>query len=420
MGVPFHYGEEYFIDWLAPRERFGLKDHFALGLMPRIDGLYSEDALAFTDVKHQAAAFSGILISHIHWDHTNHLRFVDADVPVHMGEGTKHILNSWETTSSRANLGKHNYQLFRTGRTVKLDGIEDEPIHVDHSAPAAYGHILHTSAGTVVYTGDLRRHGPRGDMTDEFLERAAKEKVLALIIEGTKVTPEDVEERGSEQEVLAGAKQVAGDAKGHLVVATFYPRDVDRMRTFFRTAKATGRQFVISAKAAHLLGTMAADKRIDTDAIISDDDIRVYFREMKSPGRWETELRDIFGDRAVDCTWVRENQDDLILQLDFEHFAELVDIQPKPGAQFIHSKSEPFEEDEMEEEVMNNWLQKFDLTHHQLHASGHLTKAEVRAAIEQIAPEIVVPVHTEHPEVFQEFHDHVRLPKNRTTLSLGR
>lgn len=418
MGVPFDFGERYFVEYLNYRDRFRLRDYFALNLLPRIPGLYSADWLAGTDLRHRRSEFSGVLISHIHWDHTNHLKYIDPEIPVYLGEGTRHILNSWQETSTSMDLGEHDYRTFRTGKTLALDGVDDEPIHVDHSAPAAYGHLLHTSEGAVAYTGDLRRHGPRGEFTDEFLERAAKEKPKVLLIEGTKVSPNATAERSSEADVLQGATEVVRKAKKHLVVATFYPRDVDRMRTFYQTAKKTGRIFVMSSKAAHLLGTLAADPRIDAKRIITDDAIRVYFREMKQPKPWEAELHRIFKDRAVGSDWVKKHQGEVILQLDFEQLTELIDIAPERGAQFIHSKSEPFEEKEMSDIVLHNWLDTFGLTYHQLHASGHLSMQEVKEAIEAVNPKYVVPVHTEHPELFTAFHPRVKLPKNLSSLEL--
>ena len=75
-------------------------------------------------------------------------------------------------TSSFAYFGEHPYETFRTGDNVRIEDLVVEPIHVDHSIPAAYGFLIHTSEGAIVYTGDLRAHGPRKDMTEEFAERA--------------------------------------------------------------------------------------------------------------------------------------------------------------------------------------------------------------------------------------------------------
>jgi len=59
--------------------------------------------------------------------------------------------------------------------------------------------------------------------------------------------------------------------------------------------------------------------------------------------------------------FVRKNQSKLVMDLDFYQFAELIDIKPSPGSQFIHSMSEPFSEEDIEDQVMHNWLDHFKM-----------------------------------------------------------
>src|SRR5438132_602898 len=99
MGAPFDLGDEYFVEFLQARDRFGLRDYFSLDLLARIPGLYSADALDPTDMPWEPPAFSAIFITHVHYDHTQHLRFVDPNIPVHMGEGARTILESLDTTA---------------------------------------------------------------------------------------------------------------------------------------------------------------------------------------------------------------------------------------------------------------------------------------------------------------------------------
>src|SRR5213594_304365 len=207
MGSTFDFGSEYFVEYLTPRERFGLRDYFALGLLPKLPGLYGADWLDRAGLPHEAPRFSAAFISHIHFDHTNHLRFLDAAIPVHLGVGTKIILDSWEITTRGMDLLAHDYRTFRTGASVDADGVDVEPIHVDHSAPAAYGFLLHTSAGTIAYTGDLRQHGPHSEMTDDFEAAAKKAKPIAMITEGTRVAPTEHRQNFSEKEVRERAPE---------------------------------------------------------------------------------------------------------------------------------------------------------------------------------------------------------------------
>ncbi len=99
------------------------------------------------------------------------------------------------------------------------------------------------------------------------------------------------------------------------------------------------------------------------------------------------------------------------MQMDFIHFAELIDIGPKPGSLFICSQSEPFQEDDIEDEVKHNWMDRFGLEFHQAHASGHCSRDEIFHIIRKISPKRVYPVHTEYPEMFkQELGAGVEIP----------
>ena len=420
MGQSFGFGNEYFVDpYLNPRSRFGLRDYFALDLLPRIDGLYASEELAPTDLRYGPPRFSGVAISHIHFDHVNHLRFVDPTIPVFLGEGTRIMLDSWMTTSGRTmDLGDHAWKGFRTGRGVSVDGLEIEPVHVDHSAPAAYGFLLHTTEGTIAYTGDLRRHGPHAQMTDEFVEAAKTSRPIALISEGTRVAPTETRQQFTELEVQQRASDVVRSAKGKLVLVTFYPRDVDRIKTFHAVAAQTGRKFVLSAKTAHLLWSMQKDTRISVPDVLRDPNILVYFRQMSREDPWEKELRSKMSSKAVDAAYVNRNQPELVVQLDFYQLTEIVDLKPVEHSPFIHSKSEPFDEEDVEEKIRDNWLRKFGLRHVQIHASGHCSQAELQDMIRAIHPDVVIPVHTEHPELFETFGPRVLQPTYRGTLEL--
>jgi len=89
-----------------------------------------------------------------------------------------------EETSGFTDYGIHDYRTFRTGDRIRVGHLEVEPIHVDHSIPGAYGFIIHTSAGAVVYTGDVRAHGPKHEMTLEFLEAAKRAEPVAMSLRG--------------------------------------------------------------------------------------------------------------------------------------------------------------------------------------------------------------------------------------------
>lgn len=419
MGQAFDLLGKYFVDpWLIPRQRFGLRDYFALNLMPRLPGLYDEEKLLNSGMDGEPPAFDGVFISHCHFDHIYHIQFLHREIPVHLGETARIITQTWDDTSPRMNLGPHDYRTFRTGSVIDVHGLEVEPIHVDHSVPGAYGFLIHTSEGTLAYTGDLRRHGPHGEMTDQFLEAVAEARPIALLTEGTRMAPEERRKEYSEEEVYEGAADIIREAGDRLVVTTFYPRDIDRMRTFYMAAAETGREFIASSRTAFLLKALEADTGLQFPRVFRDFQAKAYFREMDKASRWERELKEELGDRAVDARYIHEHQGEVVLQLDFTHITELVDIDPTSGSHFIHSKSEPFQEDDIQDAVLRAWLERFGLHYHQLHASGHVSRSELESMVKQLKPGKVIPIHTEHPELFVGLAEKVELPEVGRPMSL--
>ena len=421
FGEPFGMKDEFFVNFLMPRDRFGLRDYFHFNLLPRIPGLYDREWLDGTGMKYVPPEFDAIFISHMHFDHVMHLKYADAGIPVYLGAAADTIRKSWEVTGSKTEFGDHAFKTFRTGQRVKVGSIEVIPVHVDHSTPGAYGFIIHTSSGCIVYSGDMRLHGPRGDMTEEFARLAAKERPVAFLCEGTRVSESDPREGLSENDVRARAqKLISGSSK--LAIVSFYPKDVDRMRTFRDVARATNRKFVVSAKVAHLLEALKNDKRIDVPDPFNDPHMRVYRRDLVKPRRGlfePTFLQEhARSDRIVDSDYVGKHQREVIFHTDFNFLTELIDVKPSPGSLFIRSKSEPFEEDDAEEAVLDNWKKWFRLDSHEAHASGHASMDEIFSIVEHVAPKMVIPVHTQHPKMFKRCTCPVHCPEPRRNITL--
>ena len=54
----------------------------------------------------------------------------------------------------------------------------------------------------------------------------------------------------------------------------------------------------------------------------------------------------------------------------------------------------------------------------QIHASGHLNYDDIRTVIEAVQPKTLIPVHTQHAEVFQNLHDNVILPEKGVAIKI--
>jgi len=412
FGQSFTMGEEYFTDWLCPRTINGLGDYFEFNLLPKIEGTYAKEQLAFTDLPYTEPKIDALFLSHAHIDHVGHIQFLDEKIPIYCGYGTKIFMGSMEETGS-ADFGKHPYETFRTGRKIRIDHLVVEPIHVDHSIPASYGFIIHTSKGAIVYTGDLRAHGPRKEMTEEFAEKARESEPRAMMCEGTRMVEVEKRKNYSESQVEKLSNEIVS-ATNKIVFVAHYGRDMDRFRTFYNVAKNNDRKFVISPKTAHLLSKLLEDKRLHLPNPMKDETILIYYKRKKTGSFQEKDYygweRD-FMDKMVNYEFVHEHQSEIVMDLDFYQFGELIDTRPNPNSHFIHSMSEPYSEEDIEDEVMHNWLRHFKIKFHQLHASGHMNRRRLINLINYIKPEQVFPIHTENPELFKTANKKVHLVK---------
>jgi ribonuclease J len=294
-----------------------------------------------------------------------------------------------------------------------VDDIVVEPVHVDHSIPAAYGFIIRTGESTIAYTGDLRLHGPRKDLTEEFIMKAKDAEPDALICEGTRMALKEKRKNYSESQVGEMSDKIVSSTD-KMVFVTHYSRDMDRFRSFYNVAVKNRRKLVVSPKTAYLLSKLVQDEHLDLPDPLKDEHVCVYYKRKKSGTYddgdyylWERQ----FMDKMVNCEFVHKNQRKLVMDLDFYQFAELIDIRPEPGSPFIHSMSEPFSEEDIEDEVLHNWLDHFGMQFHQLHASGHLNKEQISSLVDEIAAKKVFPVHTENAYLFKKVNRHVQLTK---------
>ena len=421
FGESFGHLDDYFVEWLQPRNRFGLRDHFALDLMPKLKGLYNSWAVESTDLEYCEPEYHGVFITHAHYDHIAHLRYIDQSIPVYIGETARNIINSvtetgkvvyfrekGQPTRNGDVIPPNIVRSFRTGKRIKVDDMEVEPVHVDHSVPGSYGFIVHTSEGSIVYTGDIRKHGNKPELTQDFIDKARESKPKILLMEGTRVEPEEKRKDHTEEEVYSESMGIV-KKNSRLILAMRYPRDLDRFRTFYEVARSTGKTLVIGLRTAHLLMSLQQDRALALPDPIKDPNIEIYKREMKLYNDWEKPLLE----KCVDFDWVKSHQRDMIWELDFFHLTELIDIQPQAGV-CIHSVSEPFEEDPMsqlQDEVLRNWLDRFSIAHHQLHASGHASMDEIFGMVNEIRPAEVVPVHTKHAGLFSKTGKKIRFAK---------
>ena len=433
FGKSFSRRATYFEEYLNPRTSNGIVDFLTMGLVPEIRGAYRDDLMVMAGRKPEEPDVDAVLLTHAHADHADYISFLHEDIPIHMGSACHLILKALSERASRTIEKevldfkprpystrdvpiKRKIKEFRTGDKFKIGSLEVEPIHVDHSVPGAYGFIIWTSEGPIAYTGDIRLHGTHSEMTCDFINRAKEVKPIALITEGTRISDKEKDE--SEKKVYNESSKTVSETD-NIVFADFNFKDVDRLMTFYNIAKETGRKFVVKMNDAFFLKHLSQDKHLNVPNI-DDDDIIIYLPKRGS-GTYAD--RDYKGkDREfldMHNTWTAEqiaaNPDKVLCGIGFYSFTALIDMKLKPGARYIHSSSEPYnEEQELSQERLNAWIDHFGMQKFQSHCSGHARGKDLIEAVGEIDAKTIYPVHTEFPDAFK------KISKDSITVTEGK
>jgi len=252
---------------------------------------------------------------------------------------------------------------------------------------------------------------PYAPGTDEFIKKAKAAKPVALLAEGTRITDDTTNE--NEQLVYDDSNKLTKKTKG-LILADFNFKDVDRVRTFYNVAKANGRKLVVKIADCYYLKHLSSDSALNLPNY--DDENIVIFKGKYRSGTYSDS--DYYGENRVFATQpnaktaaeISANPDKYFCALGFFAFTSLIDMKLKPGTVYIHSSSEPYNEEKIfSEKRLNHWLEKFSMEKHQIHCSGHAKGEDLLAMVKDIDAKMLFPIHTEEPQAYKKITDKITI-----------
>jgi len=291
---------------------------------------------------------------------------------------------------------------------------------LDHSVFGATGFALETSAGWIAYTGDLRFHGHRSDDSQRFVEALQALRPRVLLCEGTHV--DSPGQPVTEEEVHRNCLDAVRKAEGKMTIADFAPRNVERLLTFLDIARRTGRCLLIQPKDAYLLTAMRLADPASVPDLKKEPHLGLYDDPKGRQDKWEQVTREFYSGQLVGPDEVRRRPGEYILAFSLWDMPDLLDIEhlmgEAPGGVYVYSNSKAYDEEQKVDLVrLWNWIRHFGIEPVGLqpvardaagrvtevdvtpgyHASGHASGPELLRLVTEVRPEILIPIHTEHP-----------------------
>ena len=385
------------------------EDHTKEEILPKISGIYRNDSLQ--------SSVKAIIISHPHLDHYGLIEDVKETIPIYFGESGWRIITAALPFLGKEALSDQSIRFFSNEEPFNIAGFQITPYLMDHSAFDAYAFHVTDGQKSIIYTGDFRNHGRKKKLYNRFLQQVPKQ-VDALIMEGTALSRESDEKRLSEQEVET---QVVESClkKDNLILGYCSSQNIDRLVSFYRSAKKLNRVFVIDIYTAHML--LAASKAGNTIPVPGAfKDVFVYYPyriSKKIAHANKSKLLYQFKKYKITKQEIDENRNKIFMlvrpstQIDLERITEL------SGSVLIYSLWEGYLESDYVLGFME-WLTDKGVIIKNIHSSGHADYNTLKELANTINPKTLIPIHTIASEKYSDLYPQVKHSGDGQRLSI--
>lgn len=337
---------------------------------------------------------NAVLFTHYHGDHTGQMLRIRPEIPIYAGALAKDIMRLSAERGGQKNEALcrriETIQTFSPGKPFLIGDIQITPFCIDHSACDSYMFLIEADGKRLLYTGDFRLHGVRGNVMDKILDRRIG-TVDVVVTEGTTVSRSE-HEVVTEWDLQKRVKAYLRQYKYVFVLCA--TTNLDRIFALAR-AVPRGKYCICDDYQKMLVETVSKH----WSGISSFYEMPKLLSFKHHPPARFAELGGLM--------FVRANSKfgAIICQYDPAQSILLYSMwdgyRTKPDSTIPEFLS-----------LTGTWAE--------LHTSGHASPDDLRHVIEKADPEIVIPMHTDAPQKMQTLCQNrkVILLKDREELLL--
>jgi ribonuclease J len=233
-------------------------------------------------VEHRLDDVEALVLTHAHEDHIGAIPFLlklRGDIPV---VGSKFTL-ALVAEKCREHRIKPVFVEVAEGESSKHGVFECEYFHVNHSIPGCLAIAIHTAAGTVLHTGDIKLDQlPLDDRPTDLpgMSRLGDAGIDLFLCDSTNSEIPGV--GPSESEIGPNMHRLIRSAEGRVIVACF-ASNVARVQQIIDASVALGRK--VSFVGRSMVRNMGIAKELGYLTVADDDVIDIGAAEMMAPGR---------------------------------------------------------------------------------------------------------------------------------------
>ena len=404
VGVPLVDASREPFDPRSIRDKT-VEELIADGTLPGVPGLFDDSPPP-----------DAIILSHAHLDHAGLLHYSKSEVPIYASKGTSKMMLAAGIFAGQTELDRTRRREIQSGRTYPVGDFQVTPYDVDHSAFGSMAFLVEADGKNVLYSGDLRLHGRKPGMTKSLIEGAGNRRIDALLMEGThfgSAREQGITEYELEDQIVGHVQTAPG-----VVLAAFSPIDVDRIVTYYKAARRTGRIFVADVYTAFVLHLVASQAGVPRPTRTAG--IAVYYNrsfESSYERRNRQYIHQLFTGDRITLDDIRGDPDHYLMVfrpsmtgLDFGGA-----LPSRSRCLYSYwtgylNKPEWVELQEQLAAVGGDFIRA--------HTSGHIYIRDALSFVHAINPWMVIPIHTFEPEEFRKHFATARLLEDGQALTL--